>query len=1000
MLVSPSSAAVQGRTPLTIDDLAQLFRNPSIEYRPELRWWLAEGLHTDETLRREIDAAHRLGFGGMEFLAMDEGNIDHSRYGWGSEEWVHDSQIVVEETTKRNMSVSFTSGTNWSNANLPTIDADHPAAAKELDVVSEDLAGGATRSGALPRIDLTAEAPDHLLPGSRGEVRDQAFVSVVAARVVDTAGPVPVLDLDSAVDLTPAVRDEALEWTAPGDGDWRLFVFWMRGTGQTASPSASVNYTVNYLDPDGVEAVIDYWRTVVLTPELREQIAQNPRAQMYMDSLELFTTGAAGVFWGRTVAEEFRSRRGYDVTPWLPFLIRTVEMMAVSTRYSYEPLEAQRVAVEKVRFDYVRTLTDLYIENMLRPFAAFLHENGMTLRAEISYGLPFELTRPGPEVDGIETESLEFGAQIDAYRLLAGPAHLFGKQYSSETGATTRNYMLDHRFYDQIIATQLAAGITKTVLHGWSSVAGAEGATSWPGHEGMWSMFSERFDTRQPGSEFYPLWNAAMGRYQLVLRQGKPRIDVGILRTDHFVDNVVGMALIDDAGERIPDEDAYGRLWMRNRENHWWQDLGMQDAGWTYEFFDGSLLLRDEVSFGEGLVQPDGPGYQALLVYQSELDPDAAARLLEWARDGLKVLVVHGARDVKHLSRGLHTVHERAAARTPGLDGRDEELASTLAALIALPNVAEVDDPAGTVDALRRLGVAGRAEFTAENRSVLSHLRDDGELLHLYLYHFLYETGEPVEMEVALPGVGAVHRLDGWSGALRPHAGVRIDGERTLVTLVLAPGETALLTLDRSAEAAATPAPSTPETVAELSDWSIAVESWDAGEPQLITEDRGLGYVTREVRPTTAVTTLEAGTGRLRSWKDIPEVGPEVSGVGEYRASFQLDAEPRAGSRYVLDLGSTAGGLGAVRVNGGEAKGFDTAHPAIDVTDSLRAGENTVTVRVGSSLNNRLLARGYYDDVDDIIAKIEGIGSGTQTTHVRDHGLLGPVRLLREGAAG
>ena len=57
------------------------------------------------------------------------------------------------------------------------------------------------------------------------------------------------------------------------------------------------------------------------------------------------------------------------------------------------------------------------------------------------------LPRPGPEVDGIETES-EFGSQIDAYRLLAGPAHLFGKQYSSETGATTRNHMLDHLLVD------------------------------------------------------------------------------------------------------------------------------------------------------------------------------------------------------------------------------------------------------------------------------------------------------------------------------------------------------------------------------------------------------------------------------------------------------------------------------------------------------------------------------------------------------------------------
>ena len=537
---------------MTIDDIRRSLGHPSIEYRPEVRWWLAEGLHTDATLRHEIDAAHQLGFGGMEFLAMDEENIDHARYGWGSEEWVHDSQVVVEETTRRHMAVSFTSGTNWSNANLPTIDPDHPAAAKELDVAIEHLAAGASRDGALTRVDPNARPETSMIPGERGLIQGLTFVAVVAARVVEETATGAILDAESVIDLTDQVRGESLNWTAPETGRWRLFTYWMHGTGQTASPSASVNYTVNYLDPDGAKAVIDYWDTVVLTPALRQQIRRNPRVQMYMDSLELSTFGAAGLFWGRTVRAEFQRRRGYDIGPWLPFLARTVPAMAAGTVYHNEALEEQRGEMEKVRFDYVRTLTDLYIENMLRPFAAFLHSCGMGLRSEISYGLPFELTRPGPEVDGIETESLEFGSQIDAYRLMAGPAHLFGKQYSSETGATTRNYILDHRFYDQIIATQLAAGITKTVLHGWASTAGAEGTTQWPGHEGMWPMFSERFDTRQPSAEFYPLWTAAVSRYQYLLRQGKPRVDVGILRTDHFTDNMSGFAFLDHDGNRVP----------------------------------------------------------------------------------------------------------------------------------------------------------------------------------------------------------------------------------------------------------------------------------------------------------------------------------------------------------------------------------------------------------------------------------------------------------------
>ena len=980
---------------MTLEELIQLIKNPAIEYRPELRWWLAEGLHTDETLRYEVDTAHRLGFGGMEFLAMDEDAIDHARYGWGSEEWVHDSQIVVEETTKRNMSVSFTSGTNWSNANLPTIDPEHPAAAKELDLVSEDLPAKTSRSGVLPRIDLEAEPAARHLPGHRGVIRDQVLVAVVAARVVEDTEVGAVLDVDTVLDLTDLVKDEALDWTAPDDGTWRLYTYWMHGTGQTASPSASINYTVSYVDPEGAQAVIDYWDSVVLTPELRAQIAQNPRAQMYMDSLELSTFGAGGLFWGHTVVEEFRTRRGYDLMPWLPFLTRDVPSMAVDTVYHNEPRDEHRITVEKVRFDYVRTLTDLYIENMLRPFATFLHENGMTLRAEISYGLPFELTRPGPEVDGIETESLEFAAQIDAYRLLAGPAHLFGKQYSSETGATTRNHILDHRFYDQVIATQLAAGITKTVLHGWASTAGAEGVTAWPGHEGMWPMFSERFDTRQPAAEFYPLWNAALGRYQCILRQGRPRIDVGILRTDHFTDNLSGIGFVDEDGQRVADEEAYGRRWMRNRENHWWQDLGMQDAGWTYEFFDGSLLSHETLSFADGLVQPGGPGYSALIVYQSELDPDVAALLLDWARKGLTVLVVNGARELKLLAQGLHTEHERAAARTPGLDGRDEELAATMAELLELPTVAVIDDPDATVRALRRLGVVGRAEFTSENQSVLSHLREDGDLLHLYLYHFLYETGEPAEVEVALPGVGAAYRIDAWTGDVRSYSRVRSEGGRTIVAVTLAPGETVLLTVDRSAPAGAIVTPGPAETVAHLAEWTISVEGWDGGELRLITEDRGLGYETREVRPLTAVNRIDAGTGPLRPWRKIPEVGPEVSGVGEYNTTFSLEHEPPPGHRYVLDLGSTAGGLGSLRINDGLAKGFDTSAPLVDVTEDLRAGSNAVTIRVSSSLNNRLLARGYYDQVPDILMEISGMEPRMQTTEVHDHGLLGPVRLVR-----
>ena len=205
------------------------------------------------------------------------------------------------------------------------------------------------------------------------------------------------------------------------------------------------------------------------------------------------------------------------------------------------------------------------------------------------------------------------------------------------------------------------------------------------------------------------------------------------------------------------------------------------------------------------------------------------------------------------------------------------------------------------------------------------------------------------------------------------------------------------MTLDRSADAVADSPPPVTEIVAELGPWAISVDSWDAGELQVISEDRGLGYVTREVRPTTAVTRLDAGTGPLRPWAELAQVGPAVSGVGEYTASLVLDVADLAGStRLLLDLGSTAGGLGAVQIDDGQVRGFDTSRPVVDVTDGLQPGVNTVRIRVASSLNNRLLARGYYDRVPDVAADLFGQGGQMQTTVVHDHGLLGPVRLIRE----
>ena len=69
--------------------------------RPEIRWWLAGGSHTDQTLLEALDELETLGFGGIEVLTMAEAAMDRSKFGWDSPAFAHSTRLLLEECTKR-----------------------------------------------------------------------------------------------------------------------------------------------------------------------------------------------------------------------------------------------------------------------------------------------------------------------------------------------------------------------------------------------------------------------------------------------------------------------------------------------------------------------------------------------------------------------------------------------------------------------------------------------------------------------------------------------------------------------------------------------------------------------------------------------------------------------------------------------------------------------------------------------------------------------------------
>lgn len=131
----------------------------------------------------------------------------------------------------------------------------------------------------------------------------------------------------------------------------------------------------------------------------------------------------------------------------------------------------------------------------------------------------------------------------------------------------------------------------------------------------------------------------------------------------------------------------------------------------------------------------------------------------------------------------------------------------------------------------------------------------------------------------------------------------------------------------------------------------------------------------------------------MKPWKDIPAVGKDVSGVGYYTTTFQLPENFAENNGAYLNIGSTNGNSAAVYVNGRKVSGVDFDKLKVDISDTLVKGENTIKVEVSSTLNNRLKARGYYNNIKDISSMMSG-GNESIKTNVQDYGMTGKTTLV------
>jgi hypothetical protein len=823
------------------------------------------------------------------------------------------------------------------------------------------------------------------------------LVALLAYRC--TATPCPPtgpqeLDRSSVIDLTPTVigtnTDGVLggttagevRWRAPSspaDAQWQLVAFWSQGAFAQPDPFSE----------EGLDQLIHSMETA-LSPEVKKLMKANG-GDIFYDS-HSSDRGSPDELWTNKMPAEFGSRRGYALIPNLAALF--------PGSFSFSDGSAPRV-----RDDLYAVRGDIWIEKQITPLKAWVRKYNYALRVqpegEMSPLIAItDQVQAAAAMDRPEHESLFTNDEVDNYLPIASANHMTGNPWYSTECCAALNMNYAQTFQDTTIRMHksFAGGIAKLVYHVYPY---RDSATSkWPGfHIFGQAGFSNAWGPREPFWKDAHVYNDYFARNGQVLTQGDAKTDVAVYMQNYLYPQP---QMMKGAGFRI------------------WRDTGLQEAGYTRDYLNPNMLDLPNATVTNGRLAMNGPAYKALIL-DAELQPptdpvktsmpvDVARKILGFARAGLPVVIVS-------------TPPDRTPGNTPG---SDDALRAVIGELLAERTVYRVAHEADVPGKLRSLGIRPSAEPRSPSRMLSVHRQDPATRTD---YYFLYNqgvvspagepanlfepaSGEPLDTEVSLEGSGRPYRMDAWSGKIAPVANYTSEAGRVTLRVRLSRDNAELIALseDPWRFGPGTPRVHVTGTDADdavlkqnavviravkagtysttLSDgrtvrsmigsvpvaidltnkeWRLAVEDWQPANPYAAT----FGAAAAETLK--APVALEL-TG-LKPWPEIPAL-QNASGVGTYTTTIDLPAEWTGADGAWLSLGEVFDSF--LLTIDGRAVPIDQLSAEGDVGSYLKAGKNTIVVRVATTLNNRLAK------IDDDVAR-RGLS--------QPYGLVGPVIL-------
>jgi hypothetical protein len=566
-----------------VDPLAAGWESPPDSAKPHTWWHWMNGNVSKAGITADLEAMKRVGIGGAHLAQVGTG-IPKGPVPYDSPEMVDCVKFAYQEADRLGLDLCLFNCPGWSSSGGPWI---KPENSMKLLVYTEARAaggaGGKHVAMDLPQPTATqgfyrdaawvaypTPGSDSRLPNfnnGRGNTRGGAG----AGRGATSAPAAADMAIDPAkvIDLSKGMNDQGhLEWDAPA-GDWTILRigFTTNGTTNHPGPDGGVGLEVDKFSKEALDVHFNTFFAPYF--DAMKTGAGKHKVAALIDSYE---TGLQN--WTDKFPEEFKKRRGYDITPYMPVMAvgRVVGSTDISQRFLW---------------DVRKTQGELMNEYYYGHFTELCHEHGMLSYFEPYDNGNFDEMIAGSYADMPMAEFWQGQANQRSVKLVASVMHMNGRpimggeSFTSQSRWTESPYSL--KALGDFMWTQ---GLNKFVFHRFAMQPNAD-PTVYPGMTmGPWGGHFDRTNTWfEPGKA----WMQYIARSQFLLQQGL------------FVGDLAYFAG-EDSPVRNPDES---KLTPAPPPGYGYDTIDTQTMKNRVKIVDGKITLPDGLQYRIFVLPPN-----------------------------------------------------------------------------------------------------------------------------------------------------------------------------------------------------------------------------------------------------------------------------------------------------------------------------------------------------------------------------------------------------------